>query len=148
MRRTDLTTIPITIDHPDLAPAYAQSGDAGADLRSAINTELLPGHRLLVPTGVKAAVPEGYALFVHPRSGLALKHGITVLNAPGTVDSGYRGEIGVILHNTSGTTFGIRRGDRIAQAIIQKIETANFQVVEALDATERGDGGFGSTGTE
>lgn len=143
-----MTTIPITVSNPDLTPSYAQPGDAGADLRSAINTELLPGHRLLIPTGVKAAVPEGYALFVHPRSGLALKHGITVLNTPGTVDSGYRGEIGVILHNTSGASFEIRRGDRIAQAVIQKVETVNFQVVEELDTTERGAGGFGSTGKE
>ena len=130
---------------PELpAPAYAKPGDAGADLRSRIDFELEPGERALVPTGVAIALPEGYVGLVHPRSGLATKNGITIVNAPGTVDSGYRGELMVTLLNTDKTkSFHVQRGDRIAQLIIQKYEHATFTVVDELDQTERG---FGSSG--
>lgn len=133
---------------PELpAPAYAKPGDAGADLRSRIDFELEPGERALVPTGVAIALPEGYVGLVHPRSGLATKNGITIVNAPGTVDSGYRGELMVTLLNTDKTkSFHVQRGDRIAQLIIQKYEHATFTVVDELDETERGSSGFGSSG--
>ena len=133
---------------PELpAPAYAKPGDAGADLRSRIDFELEPGERALVPTGVAIALPEGYVGLVHPRSGLATKNGITIVNAPGTVDSGYRGELMVTLLNTDKTkSFHVQRGDRIAQLVIQKYEHATFTVVEELEQTERGSSGFGSSG--
>ena len=133
---------------PELpAPAYAKPGDAGADLRSRIDFELEPGERALVPTGVAIALPEGYVGLVHPRSGLAIKNGITIVNAPGTVDSGYRGELMVTLLNTDKTkSFHVQRGDRIAQLIIQKYEHATFTVVDELEQTERGASGFGSSG--
>lgn len=127
-------------------PAYAQRGDAGADLTAAKAVTIPARGRTLVPTGVKVALPEGYALFVHPRSGLALKSGITVLNTPGTVDAGYRGDIGVILFNTTSEPFEVSAGDRIAQAVVQKVEQVDFQLVDTLDETSRGAGGFGSTG--
>ena len=133
---------------PELpAPAYAKPGDAGADLRSRIDCELEPGERALVPTGVAIALPEGYVGLVHPRSGLAIKNGITIVNAPGTVDSGYRGELMVTLLNTDKTkSFHVQRGDRIAQLVIQKYEHATFTVVDELEQTERGSSGFGSSG--
>jgi len=133
---------------PELpAPAYAKPGDAGADLRSRIDFELEPGERALVPTGVAIALPDGYVGLVHPRSGLATKNGITIVNAPGTVDSGYRGELMVTLLNTDKTkSFHVQRGDRIAQLVIQKYEHATFTVVDELDQTERGSSGFGSSG--
>lgn len=128
-------------------PAYAQAGDAGADLRSRVDLTLEPGQRQLVPTGVALALPSGYVGLVHPRSGLAARHGITVVNAPGTVDSGYRGEIMVCLLNTDQQEpFEIKRGDRIAQLVIQEYVQAQFVVVDELDSTERGSAGFGSTG--
>ena len=135
---------------PELpAPAYAKPGDAGADLRSRIDFELEPGERALVPTGVAIALPEGYVGLVHPRSGLATKNGITIVNAPGTVDSGYRGELMVTLLNTDKTkSFHVQRGDRIAQLIIQKYEHATFTVVDELEQTERGSSGFGSSGIQ
>lgn len=130
-------------------PAYAQPGDAGADLRSRVDLTLQPGERALVPTGVAIALPEGYVGLVHPRSGLAAKHGITIVNAPGTVDSGYRGELMVCLLNTdSSQAFEIQRGDRIAQLVIQRFESATFNVVQSLSETERGTAGFGSTGVQ
>ena len=133
---------------PELpAPAYAKPGDAGADLRSRIDFELEPGERALVPTGVAIALPEGYVGLVHPRSGLATTNGITIVNAPGTVDSGYRGELMVTLLNTDKTkSFHVQRGDRIAQLVIQKYEHATFTVVDELEQTERGSSGFGSSG--
>ena len=133
---------------PELpAPAYAKPGDAGADLRSRIDFELEPGERALVPTGVAIALPEGYVGLVHPRSGLATKNGITIVNAPGTVDSGYRGELMVTLLNTDKTkSFHVQRGDRIAQLVIQKYEHATFTVVDEREQTERGSRGFGSSG--
>lgn len=140
--------VQIKLLDPELpAPAYAKPGDAGADLRSRIDFELEPGERALVPTGVAIALPEGYVGLVHPRSGLATKNGITIVNAPGTVDSGYRGELMVTLLNTDKTkSFHVQRGDRIAQLIIQKYERATFTIVDELDQTERGSSGFGSSG--
>ena len=133
---------------PELpAPAYAKPGDAGADLRSRIDFELEPGERALVPTGVAIALPEGYVGLVHPRSGLATKNGITIVNAPGTVDSGYRGELmGTLLNTDKTKSFHVQRGDRIAQLVIQKYEHATFTVVDELEQTERGSSGFGSSG--
>jgi dUTP pyrophosphatase len=128
-------------------PKYATRGDAGADLTASGYTMVPAGSRALVKTGIKIAIPEGYVGLVHPRSGLALKHGITVLNAPGTIDSGYRGEVGVILYNSGAEHFEIKAGDRIAQLVIQKVETAEFEIVDALIDTDRGEGGFGSTGS-
>ncbi|MET4144199.1 dUTP diphosphatase [Arthrobacter sp. UYCo732] len=128
-------------------PSYAQPGDAGADLRTTIDFHLDPGERRLVPTGVAVALPLGTVGLIHPRSGLATKHGITVVNTPGTIDAGYRGEIHVCLLNTDqrrGMIFS--RGDRIAQLVIQKVEIASFVRVETLPESARGTGGFGSTG--
>lgn len=128
-------------------PSYAKEGDAGADLRAAVDLELAPGERALVPTGLAIALPAGYVGLVHPRSGLAAKHGITIVNAPGTVDAGYRGEIKVCLLNTDQKeTFRVAKGDRIAQLVIQKYETARFVAVEQLPESARGAAGFGSTG--
>lgn len=137
----------ITCD-PELMPTIGNPGDAGYDLRSAINAELAPGERLLVPTGVKIALPNGYVGLVHPRSGLAVKSGITVLNAPGTIDSGYRGEIMIPLINHSDESFVISRLDRIAQIIFQKFEEVKFVSVAELPASLRGTQGFGSTGVK
>ena len=133
---------------PDLPlPRYAHPGDAGADLVSAEDVDLAPGERALVRTGVAVALPAGYAAFVHPRSGLAARHGVTVVNAPGTVDAGYRGEIKVTLLNTDrAKPVRFRRGDRIAQLVIKRVERAVFHEVQKLPGSERGDGGFGSTG--
>jgi dUTP pyrophosphatase len=134
---------------PELpVPGYARPGDAGADLY-ARTAAVVPagGGRVLVPTGVAVAIPEGWAGFVQPRSGLALRHGVTLVNAPGLIDSGYRDEIGVILLNTDpDADFEVRRGDRIAQLVIQRVETAEFEEVPELPASERGMGGFGHTG--
>ncbi len=128
-------------------PSYAHPGDAGADLFAAQDVELAPGQRALVPTGLAIALPPGYAAFVHPRSGLAARHGVTLVNAPGTVDAGYRGEIKVTLLNTdTSQAVRFRRGDRIAQLIIQRVERALFHEVRKLPGSARGDGGFGSTG--
>ena len=128
-------------------PAYAHPGDAGADLRAADDVVLPPGGRATVGTGIAVAVPDGYAAFVHPRSGLASRHGITVVNAPGTVDAGYRGEVRVVLLNTDpAEPFTVRRGDRIAQLVVQPVTRVRFVDVAELPATPRGEGGFGSTG--
>jgi dUTP pyrophosphatase len=133
---------------PDLPlPAYAHPGDAGADLVTTEDVELAPGQRAMVPTGVAIALPDGYAAFVHPRSGLAHKHGVGVVNAPGTVDAGYRGEIKVLLVNHDTTsTVRLRRGDRIAQLVVQRVERVLFHEVERLPGSARGPGGHGSTG--
>lgn len=133
---------------PGFEPTYAKPGDAGADLRCTIDAVIPAGARLLLPTGVAIALPDGYVGLVHPRSGLAAKHGITVLNAPGTVDAGYRGEVMVTLLNTGSEDFVISRGDRIAQLVIQQFEKANFIAVEMLPGSDRGESGFGSTGTK
>jgi len=129
-------------------PGYARSGDAGADLVARTDVTLPPsGGRRLVPTGMALAIPPGYAGFVQPRSGLALRHGVTCLNTPGLIDSGYRDEIAVLLVNTDPEApYEIRRGDRIAQLVIQRVEAADFVEVDGLSDSERGLGGFGSTG--
>ena len=128
-------------------PARAHPGDAGTDLVTAEDVDIAPGRRALVRTGVCIAVPDGYAAFVHPRSGLAARHGITIVNAPGTVDAGYRGEIKVVLLNTdTERTVSFRRGDRIAQLVIQRVERPVFVEVETLPGSHRADGGHGSTG--
>ncbi|WP_427135582.1 dUTP diphosphatase [Pseudarthrobacter sp. S9] len=128
-------------------PSYAHPGDAGADLRTREDVVLEPGERRLVPTGVSIALPDGFVALIHPRSGLATKHGLTVVNAPGTVDAGYRGEIAVTLLNTDRhQAIELRRGDRIAQMVIQRVEYARFLRVEELGGSVRGHGGFGSTG--
>jgi dUTP pyrophosphatase len=128
-------------------PGYAHPGDAGADLVTARDVTLAPGQRRTVPTGLALALPEGYAGFVHPRSGLAARHGLTVVNAPGTVDSGYRGEILVTLLNTDAERpVRLRRGDRIAQLVVQPVARAVFAECAELPGSARGDGGFGSTG--
>jgi dUTP pyrophosphatase len=139
--------VPVVLDAADLAPAYAHPGDAGADLRCSHDVTLGPGRRATVATGVRIALPDGYAGFVHPRSGLAAHHGVTVLNAPGTVDAGYRGELRVTLLNTDHEqAVTLRRGDRIAQLVVQRVERVTFVPVAELDPTARGAGGFGSTG--
>jgi len=136
-----------SIDPPEL-PRIAKPGDAGVDLRSSIDITIPPGgHRALVPTGIAIAIPEGYAGFVQPRSGLALKHGVTCLNTPGLIDSGYRGELKVLLINTDPSEpFEITRGERIAQLVIQAVVEPVFVEVESLEDSERGVGGFGHTG--
>jgi dUTP pyrophosphatase len=130
-------------------PRYRRAGDAGFDLASRIDLMVGPGERAKVPTGLVVAIPQGFAGFVLPRSGLALRHGIALVNSPGLIDSGYRGEISVILINTDRQeSFSIKRGDRIAQMVIQKIEEASLFQVAHLEETSRGAGGFGSTGTQ
>lgn len=128
-------------------PSYARPGDAGADLASAQDVELGPGERMLVGTGLAIALPAGYAAFVLPRSGLAARYGVTLINAPGTVDAGYRGEIKVTLLNTDAENpVSFKRGDRIAQLVVQRVERAVFHEAAVLPGSARGDGGFGSTG--
>ena len=143
-------TVPVPLRRldPELpVPAYAHPGDAGADLLAAREVELAPGERALVPTGVAIALPEGYAGFVHPRSGLAARFGVSIVNAPGTVDAGYRGEIKVNLINLDPTeTVTLARGDRIAQLVVQRVERVEFRVASALPESVRGAGGHGSTG--
>lgn len=133
---------------PDLPlPSYAHPGDAGADLYAAEDVTLKPGERAVVPTGIAIALPDGYAGFVHPRSGLATRHGVSIVNAPGTVDAGYRGEIKVTLVNLDPfEPVALRRGDRIAQLVVQRVERAAFREVAELPESARGAGGFGSTG--
>lgn len=141
--------LPVVRLDPELPlPAYAKDGDAGVDLVAREAVTLAPGGgRAIVPTGVAIALPPGYAGFVQPRSGLAAKHGVTVLNTPGLVDSGYRGELKVCMVNLDpATPFEIVRGERIAQLVVQAVAQVDFVEVEVLDATERGDTGFGSSG--
>jgi dUTP pyrophosphatase len=141
--------VPVVRLDPDLAlPAYAREGDAGADLVARVDVVIPPaGGRELVPTGIALAIPEGYAGFVLPRSGLALRHGVTCLNTPGLVDSGYRGELKVLLVNTDPVeAFQVTRGQRIAQLVIQRVEHVAFTAVAELPSSERGSGGFGHTG--
>lgn len=131
-------------------PHYASALAAGADLRAAIDDDVVlqPGSHQLIPTGFAMALPDGYEAQVRPRSGLALKHGVTVLNSPGTIDADYRGEVGVILVNHSDTAFHIQRGDRIAQMVIAAFCRADWKRVDVLSETERGTGGFGSSGKQ
>jgi dUTP pyrophosphatase len=144
----DGVTVRLKLIDPDLpVPQYAHPGDAGADLYAAEGVDLAPGERRLVRTGVAIALPAGYVGLVHPRSGLAHRLGVTVLNAPGTVDAGYRGEILVNLVNHDRvSTAKISRGDRIAQLVVQRVEQANFVVTDELPGSRRGAGGHGSTG--
>ena len=131
-------------------PAYATSQSAGMDLRANIESTITlhPMERTLVPTGIRIELPEGYEAQVRPRSGLALKHGITVLNTPGTIDSDYRGELKVLLVNLSNDDFVVNAGERVAQMVIARHETATWEEVEVLDETERGEGGYGHTGVK
>ena len=140
----------ITRLDPELPlPQYAKGGDAGADIVSRIDITLEPGERSLVPTGISIALPDGYVALVHPRSGLAIKHGVTMVNAPGTVDAGYRGELQIILINHDRSeSVSFKRGDRIAQLVIQKVERAEFIEVQSLPGSGRGSDGFGSTGRQ
>jgi len=128
-------------------PAHAHRGDGGVDLCARSGIELEPGERVVAPTGIAVAIPEGYAGLVTPRSGLAAKHGISVVNGPGLIDAGYRGEIMVVLVNLSDEPFLIERGDRIAQLVVVPVAVQEFEIVEQLPSTSRGSGGFGSTGT-
>ncbi len=143
-----MVQIPVRRLDPELPlPSYAHPGDAGADLHAAVERHLEPGERALVPTGLALALPEGHVGLVHPRSGLAARHGITIVNAPGTIDAGYRGEIQVCLLNTDREHgFTVRRGDRIAQLVVQRVETAEFVETDDLGGSVRGTGGYGSTG--
>ncbi len=128
-------------------PAYEHPGDAGLDLRSRVDVSLDPGQRVLIPTGIAIALPPGYVGLVHPRSGLALKHGLTVVNAPGTIDAGYRGEISVLVINHDRyESVTVSRGDRIAQLVIQQVVVATLVEVSSLPGSHRGVGGYGSTG--
>ena len=136
----------LIVAEPGFEPVYAKPGDAGADLKSTENYTIPAGGRQLVNTGVRIAMPDGVVGLVHPRSGLAAKHGITVLNSPGTVDAGYRGEIMVTLLNTSKESFEVARGDRIAQILFQRVERADFIAVQLLPESARGETGFGSSG--
>lgn len=142
------TTLQVELMNSDATvPTYAREDDAGMDLRASEEATLPVGGHALVGTGIALAIPKGFVGLVHPRSGLAAKHGVTVLNAPGTIDSGYRGEVKVILLNTGGEVFTVNKGDRIAQLVVQQVERLSIWVVDALDGeTERGVGGFGSTG--
>ena len=133
---------------PDVPlPSYAHPGDAGLDLVTTVDAILEPGERALLPTGIAIALPEGYAGFVHPRSGLALKHGLSIVNAPGTVDAAYRGELAVTVINLDRReAVHLRRGDRIAQLVVQRVEHAVLDEVDTLPGSDRGEGGFGSSG--
>ena len=143
----DLEVAIVRLD-PDLPlPSYAHPGDAGADLHTTVDVSLAPGERALVPTGIGVALPEGYVALVHPRSGLAARHGLSIVNTPGTVDAGYRGEVKVMLINHDPVTaVELRRGDRIAQLVFQRVERARFVEVGQLPDSVRGPGGYGSTG--
>jgi dUTP pyrophosphatase len=132
----------------EMEPFYAHPGDAGADLRASVDSVVPARGRVLVPTGVSIALQDGFVGLVHPRSGLALKSGVTVLNTPGTIDAGYRGEISVTLYNTTDEDFKISRGDRIAQLLIQEVARAKFVRVSELPGSHRGERGFGSTGSK
>ena len=145
-----MTTVPIINESPFDLPSFATANSAGVDLRAKIANSVTLGalERVIIGTGLKIALPEGYEAQVRPRSGLAAKHGITVLNAPGTIDADYRGEIGVILVNLSNEPFTIHPGERIAQLVLAQYEQVEWKLQETLDTTERSSGGFGSTGKE
>ena len=144
----DLDISVVRLDPGLPLPAYAHPGDAGADLHATLDLTLGPGERSLVPTGIAIALPDGYVALVHPRSGLAARHGLSIVNAPGTVDAGYRGEVKVLLVNLDPVEpVTLRRGDRIAQLVVQRFERARFVEVGVLPESVRGAGGYGSTGT-
>lgn len=135
--------------HPDaVLPAYAHKSDAGMDVRSVADIVIPPGGRALVPTGLVAVIPPMHEIQVRPRSGLALKHGVTVLNTPGTIDSGYRGEIGVILANFGDGDFQVAKGDKVAQLVFAPVAQPEIEETDDIDETDRGSGGFGSTGAK
>ncbi|MEZ0163754.1 dUTP diphosphatase [Kineococcus sp. LSe6-4] len=139
--------MPTVLSVPEALPTYAHPGDAGADLTTRIDVVVGPGERVTVPTGVSLALPDGHVAFVVPRSGLAARRGLTVLNSPGTVDAGYRGEVRVTLHNTDlREAVELRAGDRVAQVVVQRVEHVRFVPVPELPASVRGAGGHGSTG--
>lgn len=143
----DLDVSIVRLDPELPLPSYAHPGDAGADLRTTVDLRLEPGERALVPTGIALALPSGYVALVHPRSGLAAKHGLSIVNTPGTVDSGYRGEVKVMLINHDPReAIHLRRGDRVAQLVVQRYERVRFVEVETLPDSVRGAGGYGSTG--
>jgi len=146
MIKVRVRRLPAARDLP--LPAAASAGSSGFDLRAALADEVVlrPGERLLVPTGLALEIPPGWEGQVRPRSGLALRHGIGMVNAPGTIDSDYRGEVGVLLINLGAEPFTLRRGDRIAQLVIARVESVEWEEAEALDGSDRGEGGFGSTG--
>ena len=145
-----MSTVPVPIRRLDPGlplPSYARPGDAGVDLYARIGLTIPPGHRALIPTGIAIELPDGYAGFVHPRSGLAARHGITMVNAPGTIDAGFRGEIQVNLINLDPReSFSFDRGDRIAQLVVQRVEAVQWSEVDALAPSERGAGGHGASG--
>mgnify|MGYP000384945666 CR=1 FL=1 len=144
---SDLQVLIKRLDPGVPLPKYSKGGDAGADVYSRIDISIAPGERALVPTGIAIALPQGFAAFAHPRSGLAIKHGISMVNAPGTIDAGFRGELQIILINHDlKETFSIKRGDRIAQLVFQRVENPEFVEVEELPGSGRGQEGFGSTG--
>ena len=136
------------LNNEAIIPQYARKGDAGMDLFSISEHILKPGERCLVATGLSFEIPEGYEVQIRPRSGLALKKGISLVNSPGTIDAGYRGEIGIIIINHGREDFEIKKGDKIAQAVINKFETGEIEEVEELENSDRGEGGFGSSGTK
>jgi dUTP pyrophosphatase len=141
-----MPTIRVTLATGAQQPTYATPGAAGMDIRTPSEIELQPGERRLVATGLRIAVPEGFEAQIRPRSGLALKHGIGLVNSPGTIDCDYRGEVGIILINFSQDVVQLSAGERIAQMVICPVVRADLEIVDELDATERGEGGFGSTG--
>jgi dUTP pyrophosphatase len=145
---TQKVTVRVRLLDPGMTvPDYAHPGDAGADLRIAHDVAIVPGERMLVGTGIALEIPDGWVGLVHPRSGLAARHGLTIVNAPGTIDSGYRGEIQVNLLNTDRrATIRLRRGDAIAQLVLQRVGRASFEVAEELSVSARGEGGHGSSG--
>lgn len=138
--------IEIIAEEPELMISYAHDGDAGADLKASMDGAVPSGQTVMVPTGVRVSIPKGYVGLIHPRSGLAAKHGITVLNSPGTIDAGYTGEVKVLLHNTGQDTFMFDKYDRIAQFVFQRVENADFVPVGSFEEFNRGSNGFGSTG--
>lgn len=145
--RHDVDVLITRVDPGVPLPAYGHPGDAGADLVTTVDVTLAPGERALLPTGIALALPDGYAAFVHPRSGLAARHGVSLVNAPGTVDAGYRGEVMISVINLDAREpVAFRRGDRIAQLVVQPVARARFHEVEHLPGSDRGGAGFGSTG--
>ncbi len=144
---SDVDVLVVRLDTGLPLPSYARPGDAGVDLFTTVDAVLEPGERALLPTGLSIALPTGFAAFVHPRSGLAVRHGVSLVNAPGTVDAGYRGEIQVSVINLDPRqAVVLKRGDRVAQLVVQRVEHARFHEVERLPGSARADGGFGSTG--
>ena len=141
-----MINVKVTTDNGVKLPEYKTTGAAGCDVHARSGAVIVPGKGAIVPTGMKVAIPKGYEIQIRPRSGLAMAKGVTVLNSPGTIDSDYRGYIGVMLINHGGTDFVVEKGDRIAQLVLCPVEQIKWELVDLLDDTERGSGGFGSTG--